>query len=320
MKAIVLSNPGKPSTYVFKDVPIPYAVPGHAVIRVKAFGINHAEMHMRRGEWAETAEISGIECVGIVHSCPGNEFTVGTKVAALMGGLGRSIPGSYAEYTRVPVSNVVAIESHLSWEELAALPESYATAWTALFRNLELVKGQTLLIRGGTSSLGQAAINLAVNAGAKVVATTRNLNRAGLLKDLGVQEVVQEGPELSKRLPEKSIDVVLDLVGNSVVMDSLVIVRRGGRVCLAGFLNGLNPISDFNPLLQMPSGVHFSFFGSFHFGTPGFDLSDVPMQKIAEDVAMGRYKAKPSQVFQFEDIMKAHEVMEQSRAAGKFDL
>lgn len=317
MKAIVLSNPGKPSTYVFKDVPIPYAVPGHVVIRVKAFGLNHAEMHMRRGEWAETAEISGIECVGIVHSCPGNEFPVGTKVAALMGGLGRSIPGSYAEYTRAPVSNVVAIESDLSWEELAALPESYATAWTTLFRNLELEKGQTLLIRGGTSSFGQAAINLAVNAGAKVIATTRNLDRAALLKGLGVQEVVQEGPELSKRLPERSIDAVLDLVGNSVVMDSLAIVRRGGRVCLAGFLNGLTPISDFNPLLQMPSGVHFSFFGSFHFGTPGFDLSDVPMQKIAEDVATGRYKAKPSQVFQFEDIMKAHEVMEQSRAAGK---
>lgn len=317
MKAIFLSNPGKPSTYVFKDIPIPDSLPGQAVIQVKAFGINHAEVHMRKGEWSEIHEISGIECVGIVHSCPGNEFAVGTKVAALMGGLGRTIPGSYAEYTRVRVGNVVSIESNLSWEELAAIPESYATAWSALFRNLELRSGQRLLIRGGTSSLGQAAINLAVNVGAKVTATTRKFDRAAVLKELGAEDVILEGPELSKRLPSKSFDVVLDLVGNSVVMDSLEIPHRGGRVCIAGWLGGLAPIKEFNPLLQMPTGVHLSFFGSPHFGMPGIELSDVPMQKIAEDVAMGRYRAAPSQVFAFEDITKAHQVMEEGLGAGK---
>ena len=317
MKAIFLSNPGKPSTYVFKEIPIPKAVPGFAVIQIKAFGLNHAEVHMRTGEWSEIHEISGIECVGLIHSCPGNEFAVGMKVAAIMGGMGRTIPGTYAEYTRVQVGNVVSIESDLSWEDLAAIPESYATAWSALFRNLELKEGQKLLIRGGTSSLGHAAINLAVNAGAHVTATTRNLDRAAMLKDLGVQDVVHEAPELSKRLPYKSFDAVLDLVGNSVVMDSLEIVHRGGRVCIAGWLGGLAPIKDFNPLLQMPTGVHLSFFGSPHFGMPGIEVSDVPMQKIAEDVAKGRYKAKPSQVFRFEDITKAHETLEQGNGAGK---
>jgi NADPH:quinone reductase len=318
MKSIVLSNPGKPSTYIFREFPIPEPLPGHVVIEIKAFGINHAEMHMRRGEWAETAEVSGIECVGLVHSCPGGEFAVGTKVAALMGGMGRSIPGSYSEYTRVPASNVTSIESDLSWEELAALPESYATAWSCIFQNLELSSGQTLLVRGGTSSFGQAAINLAVNAGAKVIATTRNLGRAQMLLDLGVHRVELEGPNLSERLPEKkTIDAVLNLVGNSVLLDTLAIPRRGGRVCMAGFLGGLAPIKDFNPLLEMPSGVHFSFFGSFHYGTPGFPLSDVPLQKIANDVASGRFKAKPSKVFRFEDIAEAHKVMEQSQALGK---
>jgi NADPH:quinone reductase len=317
MKAIFLSNPGEPSTYVFKDIPIPEPLPGHAVIQIMAFGLNHAEAHMRKGEWSEIHPISGIECVGIVHSCPGNEFAVGTKVAAIMGGLGRTIPGTYAEYTRAKVGNVVSIESGLSWEDLAAIPESYATAWSALFRNLELEKRQQLLIRGGTSSLGQAAINLAVNAGAKVTATTRNLDRAAILKDLGVEEVVLEGPELSKRLPYKTFDAVLDLVGNSVVMDSLEIVHRGGRVCIAGWLGGLAPIKNFNPLLQMPTGVHLSFFGSPHFGMPGIEVSDVPMQKIAEDVAKGRYKAKPAQVFRFEDITRAHEVLEQGNGTGK---
>ncbi|KAH6699746.1 alcohol dehydrogenase [Leptodontidium sp. MPI-SDFR-AT-0119] len=318
MKSIVLSNPGQPSTYIFKDFPIPEPLPGHVVIEIKAFGINHAEMHMRHGQWPEIHEVSGIECVGIVHSCPGGEFAVGAKVAALMGGLGRTIPGSYAEYTRVPASNVASIESSLSWEELAALPESYATAWTCLFRNLELTNGQTLLVRGGTSAFGQAAINLAVNAGAKVIATTRNPDRAKMLLELGVQRVELESPKLAEMLPkELAIDSVLNLIGNSVLLDSLFIVQRGGRVCQAGWLGGLAPIAEFNPFLQMPSGVHFNFFGSFHFGTPGFPLSDVPLQKIAEDVAAGRFNAKPSQIFQFEEIAEAHKVMEEGRAGGK---
>src|SRR5262249_58922864 len=121
---------------------------------------------------AEIADVSGIECVGLVKSCPGGEFATGTKVAALMGGLGRTINGSYAEYTRAPVSNIATIESGLPWADLAAIPETYATAWTCPFRNLEIARGQTLFIRGATSSLGQAALNMAVDSGGKVVATT----------------------------------------------------------------------------------------------------------------------------------------------------
>jgi len=158
MRAIVIQKFGGPENLVIKELPDPEPKPGHVVIQVKAFGINHAEMHMRRGEWAEAAEVSGIECVGLVKSCPGGEFAVGTKVAALMGGMGRTINGSYAEYTRPPAANVAQIESDLPWEDLAAIPESYATAWTCLFRNLELAEGQTLVIRGAMSSFGQAAL------------------------------------------------------------------------------------------------------------------------------------------------------------------
>src|SRR6202035_3651222 len=158
MRAIVIEKFGGPEGLVFKELPDPEPKPGHVVIQVRAFGINHAEMHMRRGEWAEAAEVSGIECVGIVDACPGGEFPVGAKVAALMGGLGRTINGSYAEYTRAPVPNVALIEAELPWAVLAAIPETYATAWTCLFRNLEIQKGQLLVIRGATSSFGQAAL------------------------------------------------------------------------------------------------------------------------------------------------------------------
>src|SRR5262245_875666 len=109
MRAIVLEKFGGLDSLVIKNIPEPEPRAGHVVIEIKAFGINHAEMHMRRGEWAEAAEVSGIEGVGLVKACPGGEFPIGAKVAALMGGLGRTINGTYAEYTRAPVGNVALI-------------------------------------------------------------------------------------------------------------------------------------------------------------------------------------------------------------------
>ena len=108
------------------------------------------------------------------------------------------------------------------------------------------------------------------------------------MEKLGAERCEIERPNLSKHIAEaKKIDRVLDLVGNSVLLDSLTVLCCGGRSCLAGFLGGLAPVPDFNPLLQTSSGVHLSFFGSFVFGTPGFPLSDVPLQQIAADAAAG---------------------------------
>jgi NADPH:quinone reductase len=318
MRAIVLEKFGGLDSLVYKDIPEPEPKAGHVVIEIKAFGINHAELHMRRGEWAEAAPVSGIECVGVVKSCPGGEFPVGAKVAALMGGLGRTINGSYAEYTRAPASNVALLESDLPWAELAAIPETYATAWTCLFRNLEIERGQLIVIRGASSSFGQAALKMAVRTEVRVIATTRDRDHWPMLEKLGAERCELERRDLSKHIAEaKQIDAVLDLVGNSVMLDSLAMLRRGGRSCLAGWLGGLDPIPDFNPLLQMPSGVCLTFFGSFVFGTPGFPLSDVPLQQIAADAAAGRIDAKPTRVFRFEEIREAHRVMEAHEAYGK---
>jgi NADPH:quinone reductase len=198
------------------------------------------------------------------------------------------------------------------------VPESYATAWTCLYGNLQIEKGQTLLLRGATSALGQAALNIAANAGLNVIATTRNQARFEKLRGLGAKRVELEGPELSKRLPEaKKVDVVLDLVGNRTLLDSIAIPHRHGRVCLGGWLGGLAPIPDFNPLLQMASGVHFSLFGSFVFGTPEFPVSEVPLQEIVDRVAKGIYNAKPVAVFSFDEIREAQRLMESGQAFGK---
>jgi NADPH2:quinone reductase len=323
MRAIVITQYGGPEVLAIEERPAPAAKPGEVVIDVKAFGLNHAEVYFRRGAWGEVAEISGIECVGLVkeiEQVPGSRLRAGQTVAALVGGMGRSINGSYAELVSVPATNVVPMKTDLPWEELAALPESYATAWTSVVGILSVTKGQTLVIRGATSALGQAAVNIATHLGARVFATTRKSAREPLLKTLGADEVFLESSELSERVlaghPD-GIDAVLDIVGNSTVLDSLAMLRRNGHVCQVGFLGG-GPALSLEPVFQIPSGRHLSVFASaLVTGTPEFPLSEIPFQAIVDRAASGTYKAKPAKVFRFEDIQDAHRFMESSEASGK---
>ncbi|KAF7303505.1 alcohol dehydrogenase [Mycena indigotica] len=324
MRAIVVSNfgPVETSLKMHTLVPTPSPAPGHAIIKIKAFGVNHAEMHMRRGEWAESMPIIGIECVGVVVSSEGDALRPGTPVATLMGGLGRTINGSYAEYTSARLENIVPLPhdvvGSLGWARLAALPETYATAWTCLFRNLDLQAGETLLVRGASSAFGRAAIALAREKGAVVMGTARSLSRSQNLLASGVQEVLLE--PLVATGTQGKFDKILDLVGNSTVLSSVHLARRDGRVCLAGWLGGLDSV-EFNPLLQkMSSGVHLSFFASFAFGEEGFPLSDVPLTTIARLAAEGKLDgAAPKRTWRFseEEVQEAHRVMERGEAGGK---
>ena len=320
MQAIVIREYGGPEVLAIEERPAPKPEPGYVVIEVKAFGLNHAEIYFRQGAWGDVAEISGIECVGVVQADPDGRLATGQKVLALVGGMGRSISGSYAELVRVPSSNVVAVETSLPWEELATVPESYATAWTALMTILSLKSGQTLAVRGVTSALGQAAANIAVHAGAQIIGITRDPSRASKLPALADQELVNEGPGLSKRLRERNpdgVDAVLDIVGNTTILDSMAMLRRGGHGCLVGFLGGGGPLS-LEPVFQLPSGTHLSVFASaLVTGTPAFPLSEIPFQTIVDRVADGTYKAKPARVFRLDQIQDAHRLMEASAAGGK---
>lgn len=320
MRAMVITKPGGPEVLQIQQVPDPVPGDGEVLIRVRAFGINHAETHMRKGEWPEATPVSGIEAVGTVAADPSGALAGGTKVLTIMGGLGRTRNGSYAEYTVAPASNVAPVETSLDWAELAAIPESYATAWFALHRNLDLAAGQSLLVRGATSALGQAAVNIAHDLGAQVIATTRRADRAALLRSLGAQHVVIETGSIADQVRDLrpgGADRVLDLVGNSVLRDSLQAVRQTGRVCQAGFLGGLGPVTDFQPVFDLPSGVQFSFFGSFEVGTPAYPISAIPFQQIVANAEAGVYQAKPARVFPFEEIAEAQRVMEASQAGGK---
>jgi NADPH:quinone reductase-like Zn-dependent oxidoreductase len=241
-------------------------------------------------------------------------------VVAILGGMGRTRNGSYAELVTVPASNVVPVSTSLPWTDLVALPEVYATAWAGLHQNLDLRPGQTVLVRGATSALGQAAVNVAAEEGATVLATTRRPGRTGLLRGIGAAEVLIDDGQLAVQVQElgTQVDGVFDLVGNSVLRDSLRIVRARGRVCQLGFLGGLEPVTDFNPIADLPTGVQLSFYGSaFVLGTGSFPLAGIPLQQIIAKAEAGRYQAKPVHVFSFDEIVQAHRAMEEGQAAGK---
>jgi NADPH:quinone reductase len=320
MKAIVITEPGGPEVLTVTELSDPVPAAGEVLVRVRAFGLNHAETYMRNGSFGDVAQVPGIECAGTVEADPSGQLAAGTAVVAILGGMGRTRNGSYAELVTVPASNVVPVATSLSWTDLVALPEVYATAWAGLHQNLALQPGQTVLVRGATSSLGQAAVNVAAEYGTTVLATTRRPDRAGLLRGIGAADVLIEDGQLARQVGARGdeIDGVFDLVGNSVLRDSLQIVRTGGRVCQLGFLGGLEPVADFNPLTDLPTGVQLSFYGSaFVLGTGRFPLAEIPLAGMIAKAEAGRYQAKPVRVFGFGEIVEAHRAMDEGLAAGK---
>jgi NADPH2:quinone reductase len=315
MQAVVITKPGGPEVLSLEDVPRPEPGPGEVLVRVRAFGVNHAETYFRSGLWDATS-ITGIELAGTVEHDPSGRLAAGTTVVSITGGMGRTRNGSYAEYTVVSANNVVPVETKLSFTELAAIPESFATAWATLFGNLRVKAGERLLIRGGTSALGRAAVVVAAYERAEVIATSRYAARAEPLRELGAKEVLVDDGELAPKL-NGGVDAVLELVGTSTLRDSVRATRMGGRVCHAGFLGGGQPLEGFDPFSDLPNRVQLSFFASIHYGSPGYPLDEIPFQTIVERVESGDYKWAPAHVYRLDQIQDAHRLMDSGRAEGK---
>lgn len=178
MKAVVLKGCCKAEELKITDIPLPEVKAGWVLVKIYAAGLNHSEALLRMFEadqdYINTPIVPGIECVGEIADASDSSLAIGDKIIALMGGMGRSFNGSYAEYALLPVSNVFKVEINLDWISLAAIPETYFTAYGSLFEGLLLNAKDTLLIRGATSTVGQASIQLAKAVGATVVAAARS--------------------------------------------------------------------------------------------------------------------------------------------------
>src|SRR3954465_2982197 len=178
MRAVVLDAPGPPDALTIRELPVPTPAAGWVLIEVKAFGLNRSELHTREGlaSGVTFPRVLGIEAAGVVAQCPGGELATGQQVVTMMGGMGRTFDGGYAEYTCVPARQVIPFASDLDWSTLGAVPEMLQTASGSLTIGLDAQAGQSILIRGGTSSVGLAAAVLAKQRNMTVLATTRSTN------------------------------------------------------------------------------------------------------------------------------------------------
>lgn len=319
MKAIRVHRPGGPEVLQMEEIPRPEPRAGWVRIRVRAFGLNRSELFTRQGHSPSVTfpRVLGVECVGEVDDAGGTDLVVGQRVAALMGEMGRAYDGGYAEYTLVPRERVLTIRTSLPWDALAALPETWLTAWGSLVHAMDVRAGQTLLIRGGTSSVGMAAASLAKARGLRVMATTRDSSKEGVLRENGADDVVIDtgriAEEVVRRVPG-GVDGVLELVGTVTLLDSLRCARPRGIVCNTGILGNAWVLERFEPLEDIPSTVRLT---TYHSGTTSAERSTAALQEIVDGVAAGRYRVNLQRRFRFDEIVEAHRFMEENRGSGK---
>jgi NADPH:quinone reductase-like Zn-dependent oxidoreductase len=317
MRAVVLDTPGPPEALQLRDLPIPQPSPGWVLIKVEAFGLNRSELHTRLGlaTGVTFPRVLGIEATGIVISAPAGEFEPGQQVATMMGGMGRTFDGGYAEFTCVPARQVVPFHSGLDWATLGAVPEMLQTAYGSLTVGLDMQPGQTLLVRGGTSSIGMAAAVLAKDLGLTVIATTRQEDRFDALRGIGVDHPVADGGEIADRVREivpDGVDIALELVGSNTLRDTLRATRTQGVVCFTGMLSNEWTVRDFYPIEFIPNGVRLTAYGG-----EASDLPQAVLQRFLDDVEAGRLSVPVHRVYTLDQIRDAHADMEAGRAVGK---
>ncbi len=310
MKAVVLDKITKAEDITISEVAIPDVRPGWVLIKIKAFGLNHSEKLLRlneiRADYIQKPIIPGIECVGEIVDPSDSGLAVGQKVVALMGGMGRSFNGSYAEYALLPRRIVFPIESELPWDALGAVPETYFTAWGSLFECLNMTKDDTLLIRGATCALGYAALQIAMALGCKVIATTHRESKLPLIQEAD-EAVLDDG-----RLTGKIHDVTkaLDLIGPRNLKDTLTSVDKGGIVCQTGLLGGVYTLNGFDPIKDIPNGVYLTGF-----------FSNYPTQQIIDEIFtfLNEKKLIPvsGKIFDFENIREAVTAQDDGMVNGK---
>lgn len=310
MQAVVLYDITKAEDIQLIEMNIPAVKPGWVLIKVHGFGLNHSEQILRLNEikanYIQKPIIPGIECVGEIVDASNSHMQAGQKVIAMMGGMGRIFNGSYVEYALLPINHVFPIESELEWKDLAAIPETYFTAWGSLFECLQLKKEDTLLIRGATCALGYASIQIAKAFGSKVIATTHRKEKLSLIEDTD-EQILDDGILTNK---VKGVTKALDLVGPKYLKDTMCAVEHGAIVCNTGILGGIYNLNNFDPIKDIPNGIYLTGF-----------FSNYPKQEVIDEMFafINQHKLIPmhGEIFEFKNIKEAIIAQDNGSVNGK---
>lgn len=310
MKAVLIDKVTPAEEVTLSEIPVPTVKPGWVLVKIKGFGLNHSEQILRMSEinasYIQKPVVPGIECVGEIENPSDSGMKKGQKIMALMGGMGRSFNGSYEEYALLPAHHVFPVETELSWEELAAVPETYFTAWGSLFECLHLAGSDTLLIRGATCALGYAAIQIAKALGCHVIATTHRKEKLDLIKEAD-EQVLDDG-KLTGMI--HGVTKALDLIGPKYLKDTLTAVEKGCIVCQTGILGGVYALNGFDPIKDIPNGVYLTGF-----------FSNYPTQQVINEITafLDENALKPcyGSVYEFKNIREALTAMDTHKVNGK---
>ena len=312
MKAIVISEAGGPEKLQYTDVPTPQVKPGGSLVQVKGFGINHSEIFTRKGLSPDVQfpRILGIECVGIITQTTDNtRLPVGQKVISIMGEMGRQFDGSYAEYVLLPNEQIYPVTTNLDWATLATLPETYYTAYGSLL-NLRIQSGDKVLVRGGTSGVGTAFVNLvkAKDPQIHIAGTTRSHDKEQLLIQSGYDEVIldQDG----KLQTTEEFDRVLELIGPATIQDTFQHVYEGGIVCSTGQLGNQWYLEHFDPIMDIAANGYLT---SFYSG----NVNQRKIDDLLRYVEQYDVQVKPEKIYSLSEVPEAHRYLASHNSLGK---
>lgn len=320
MNAILFDQPGDPAVLRLGAAPDPQPAPGELLVRVHATALNRADLLQRRGAYpppAGASPILGLELAGEVVEGAG-EWRAGDRVMAVVTG------GGYAELAAVPAGMAIRIPERFSFEQAAAIPEAFLTAFLNLFTLGRLQEGETALIHAGASGVGSAAIQLARAVGAHVIATAGSEEKLAYCRELGAELAIDYKREsFAERVIEATgrhgADVTLDFVGAPYWEGNLAALARGGRLMLIGFLGGSRGQLDIGPIL----GKNITVVGTTLRSTP-LPQKTALTQAFAE-FALPRFERGELQptvdsVYPLAQAAEAHRAMEANRNSGKIVL
>ena len=311
MKAVKIYQAGGPEQLIYQDVPTPDIKEGWSLVKIKGFGINHSEIFTREGKSpsVQFPRILGIECVGEVAQSSTPALAVGQKVISIMGEMGRAFDGSYAEYVLLPNEQIYPVHTDLDWTTLAAIPETYYTAFGSL-QQLRIAPQDCVLVRGAGSGVGVAFAQLLKAQFPHVVlhGSTRNPAKATRLQAVGFDEVITEAD--GKLQTDQRYDKILELVGPATLRDSFSHINEHGIVCNTGQLGNIWCVNDFDPIIELKNN---SYLTAFYSG----NVSQAKLDAMFDYIRQFNVKILIERVFTLEQVPEAHRFLQSADGFGK---